>query len=129
MQAIAQASFGWGSAAPGLTRWLTGFIVGNAVGASSIIVLMRLYAGGDTGLNFALGVGGAFVAAQLALAIVTRRPPALGQWACVALIAAGMMGYAQLAPPSKPPATPIKGSGVFVQDGAAPSLSSTPGSR
>jgi hypothetical protein len=38
--------------------------------------------------------------------MITRRPPALGQWACVALIAAGMMGYARLSPPTKAPARP-----------------------
>ena len=29
--------------------------------------------------------------------MVTRQSPALGQWACIALIVAGMVGYAFLA--------------------------------
>ena len=95
MQAGAQAAFGWGSAAPG--RWLTGFIAGNVLGVTSIIVLMRLYAGSDVGLVCALAVGGAFVAGQLALAAISHQQPALAQWACVALIAVGMAGYALLA--------------------------------
>jgi len=98
MQAAAQAAFGWGSSTPG--RWLPGFIIGNVIGVSSIMVLMRLYAGGDAGLACALGVGGAFVAGQIALAVITRQPPTLSQWGCIALIAAGMMGYALLAKPA-----------------------------
>ena len=95
MQAAAQAAFGWGALVP--SRWMAGFLIGNAIGVSSIFVLMRLYTGGDAGLACALGVGGAFVAGQIALAMVTRQSPALGQWACIALIAVGMVGYAVLA--------------------------------
>jgi len=102
MQAAAQAAFGFGSSAP--SRWWVGFVIGNIIGVSSIMVLMRLYAGGDTGLACALGTGGAFVAGQIALAIVSRQPPALGQWACILIIAAGMTGYALLAKPTVPAA-------------------------
>jgi hypothetical protein len=98
MQAAAQAAFGWGASFP--SRWMAGFLIGNAIGVSSIFVLMRLYASGDAGLACALGVGGAFVAGQIALAMVTRQTPALGQCACIALIAAGMVGYAFLARPT-----------------------------
>jgi hypothetical protein len=68
MQAAAQAAFGWGASFP--SRWMAGFLIGNAIGVSSIFVLMRLYASGDAGLACALGVGGAFVAGQIALAMV-----------------------------------------------------------
>jgi hypothetical protein len=95
MQAAAQAAFGWGALVP--SRWMAGFLIGNAIGASSIFVLMQLYGGGNAGLACALGVGGAFVAGQIALAMVTRQSPAFGQWACIALIVAGMVGYVLLA--------------------------------
>jgi hypothetical protein len=95
MQAAAQAAFGWGALVP--SRWMAGFLIGNAIGVSGIFVLMQLYTGGDAGLVCALGVGGAFVAGQIALAMVTRQSPALGQWACIALIVAGMVGYVFLA--------------------------------
>jgi multidrug transporter EmrE-like cation transporter len=95
MQAAAQAALGWGALVP--SRWVAGFLIGNAIGVSSIFVLMQLYGGGNAGLAFALDGGGAFVAAQIALAMVTRQSPALGQWACIALIVAGMVGYVFLA--------------------------------
>ena len=104
MQAAAQVAFSWGASTPG--RWWIGFVVGNAVGATSVIVVMRLYAGNDKGLTCALAVGGAFVAAQLGLAMLSRQMPALGQWACIALIACGMMGYARCTRPGQPTSGP-----------------------
>lgn len=104
MQAAAQAAFGWGALATG--RWLAGFVSGNVIGVCSIFVLMRLYAQGNAGLACALGVGGAFVAGQIAIALVSGTRPSLPQWGCILLIAVGMIGYAQAASPSVEPTAP-----------------------
>jgi hypothetical protein len=104
MQAAAQGAFGWGALASG--RWLAGFVSGNVIGVCSIFVLMRLYSLGNAGLACALGVGGAFVAGQIAIALVSGTRPSLPQWGCIFLIAVGMIGYAQAASPSVEPTAP-----------------------
>jgi hypothetical protein len=93
-QVIAQGLFGWGVLES--RRWWTAFILGNGVGLIGTVFLLKLYAGGDTGLACALAAGGAFVLSQIILALVAWRAPTLGQWACIVFIAAGMTGYALL---------------------------------
>ena len=95
MQATAQGLFTWGSIDPG--RWWLGFVIGNAVGIASVVVLMRLGADGDPGLALALCIGGAFIAGQITAAVITGIVPTAGQWACIGLIAVSMVGFAKCA--------------------------------
>jgi uncharacterized membrane protein len=93
MQVIAYVAFKYGS--HGETgrskRWLTGFIGGNAVGASSIYFLMKIYEAmpGNCNVAMVLSCGGAFVCCQVALAVIFRSRLTWVQWAGVALVAAG----------------------------------------
>ncbi len=91
MQAGAQILFNLGA---GYERnnwryWLF-WGLGNVPGASSILVLMRLYRLIDINLALALGGGGAFIAAQLALAGVFRNTIQPLQYVAMVLIALGM---------------------------------------
>jgi len=69
MQVIAQLFFKWGSTSD--SRWLWGFLAGNAFGFSSIWLLMLIYR--SMNVNIALGIcsGASFLLAQLALAIIS----------------------------------------------------------
>ncbi len=89
MQVIAQLFFKWGSALD--SRWWQGFLGGNLFGFSSIWLLMQVYRSMNP--NIALGIcgGGAFLLAQLALAIVFRSGVSMTQWGGVAAIFAGMI--------------------------------------
>ena len=89
MQVIANLLFKWGSASD--SRWLWGFLGGNAFGFSSIWLMMTAYKLMNP--NIALGIcgGGSFLLAQLALAVVFKSPVSLSQWGGVAAIAGGMI--------------------------------------
>ena len=89
MQVAANLCFKAGSAMP--TRWLAGFVLGNVVGASSIVFMMKLYARLDPNLAMALAGGGSFVCIQLALAACFGPRPTMQQWVGVALVAVGMV--------------------------------------
>ena len=88
MQIIAQLFFKHGSASPG--RWLTGFILGNVFGASSIWLLMKLYQRMDPNTALALGSAGGFLGAQLFLALVFHARPTVLQWTGFVAVAVGM---------------------------------------
>ncbi len=89
MQVVAQLFFKWGSDTPG--RAVLGFFSGHAFGVTSIVLLMLLYK--TMNPNVALGVcfGGAFLAAQIALAVVYRTGMVTTQYAGIVAIAAGMI--------------------------------------
>lgn len=99
MQVIANLFFKYGSSGEG--RWATGFILGNVVGASSIYFMMRLYARMSPNLVVALASGGAFVAAQVVMALVFHTRPSLLQWGGYAAVVAGMTVASLAAPPTK----------------------------
>jgi multidrug transporter EmrE-like cation transporter len=88
MQVVAQLFFKWGSDTPG--RAVLGFVSGQAFGVTSIVLLMLLYK--TMNPNVALGVcfGGAFLAAQIALAVGYRTGLATTQYVGIVAIAAGM---------------------------------------
>lgn len=72
-------------------RWVTSFIIGNAVGATSIIFLMQIFAKMPENPNLALvlsGVG-AGIGCQLAMALVFRSRLSPVQWGGIALALAG----------------------------------------
>ncbi len=93
MQIFANVAFKWGSSGESgrSRRWLVGFISGNAVGATSIYFLMRIYEmmPGNSNLAAALSVSGGFIGSQLLLAWMFGSRLTLAQWAGIALVATG----------------------------------------
>jgi len=89
MQVVAQLLFKWGSISE--SRWLYGFFGGHLFGVSSIWILMVLYK--TMNPNVALGVclGGAFLWAQLAIALVFRSGVSAIQYGGIAAITVGMI--------------------------------------
>ena len=92
MQASAQVLFKYGALVPG--KYTLFFILGNLPGASSILLLMQLYKTMNPNLALALGIGGGFLAGQIALAVTFRSSLSLAQYASMIAIAAGMFGFA-----------------------------------
>jgi len=89
MQIIAQIFFKWGSG--GKERWLTGFIVGNLFGFSSMWLLMILYKIISPNLALALGAGGAFLLTQLVFYLWLKTSLTLLQWLGIIAITTGMI--------------------------------------
>ena len=93
MQIFANVAFKYGSAAGDRhsRRWLSGFLAGNIVGASSIYFVMRIYELMPANPNLAavLAGSGGFVGSQLALAWIYRSRLRLVQWAGVSLVVLG----------------------------------------
>jgi multidrug transporter EmrE-like cation transporter len=91
MQAGAQVLFKYGTVLPG--KYTLFYILGNLPGASSILFLMQLYKLMNPNLALALGTGGGFVAAQVALAVIFRSSLSLPQYGGMLAIAAGMFVF------------------------------------
>jgi len=89
MQAVAQILFKYGSDHP--ARFWLFFFGGHTFGLPSIIFLMALYRIMHPNLALGLGAGGAFLSAQLAIAIVFRSSPAALQYVGMLAITAGMV--------------------------------------
>ena len=93
MQVFANVAFKYGSlpTAGRVKRWLTGFVGGNVVGASSIYFLMRIYEQipNDCNLAAVLANSGGFVGSQLLLAWLFRSRLCARQWAGIALVTIG----------------------------------------
>jgi drug/metabolite transporter (DMT)-like permease len=87
-QVTANVFFKMGGDMP--SRWWWCFVLGNVVGISSIYFMMRLYARMDANMALALAGGGAFIAVQVALALVFGGRPTMAQWLGFVLVAAGM---------------------------------------
>ena len=90
MQAIAALAFKYGSMAATHTGWVVWFLVGNAFGASSIWFVMLLYRTMNANVAMGLCFGGAFLIAQLALALVFRSPLSPLQYGGLLAITVGM---------------------------------------
>jgi len=93
MQIFANVAFKYGSTgnAGRSTRWLIGFISGNVVGASSIYLLMKVYAAmpGNSNLAAVLAGSGGFIGSQLLLSWLFRSRLANVQWIGITLVAVG----------------------------------------
>jgi len=89
MQVLAQVIFKYGSGGTSI-RWWLGFAAGNVFGASSILLLMKLYARMNPNLALALGAGGAFLFSQFVLSWVFESRLMVSQWIGLLLITAGM---------------------------------------
>ena len=89
MQVVAQVLFKWGSTSE--SRWLWGFFLGNLFGFSSIWLLMLVYKTINPNIALGIAAGGAFLLAQIALALAFKSKVTLMQWAGIVAIVAGMM--------------------------------------
>jgi drug/metabolite transporter (DMT)-like permease len=100
MQVAAAVLFKYGTTAPG--RYWVGFLAGNLFGASSIFVLMKLYSIWQVNVAGALGGGGAFLLAQLAMMPLFGERLEWRQYLGLVAISAGMalVSYGKLNPPA-----------------------------
>ena len=89
MQIGAHLLFKYGATAPG--RYWAGFVYGNIIGASSILLLIRLYRHMPVNVAGALALGGGFLVAQMSLALVYRQHLVLTQYVGIAAIATGIL--------------------------------------
>ena len=89
MQAAAAVIIKFGSTSR--SRQARGFIVGNALAASSMWFLMMVYRTMNVNVALGIGVGGAFMCAQIAVALVFRARMSAVQIGGVAAITVGMV--------------------------------------
>ena len=89
MQIGAHVLFKYGATAPG--RYWAGFVCGNIIGASSILLLIKLYRHMPVNVAGALALGGGFLVAQISLALVYRQNLTLAQYVGIVVIATGIM--------------------------------------
>jgi multidrug transporter EmrE-like cation transporter len=97
MQITAQLLFKWGSDLPGRSVW--GFVGGNLLGVTSIVFLMLLYKTMNANVAMGICLGGAFLLAQVAVALLARSTPAGMQYAGILGITSGMVLLAVGKPP------------------------------
>ena len=88
MQVLAAVLFKFGTTAP--NRYWLGFVAGNLFGASSIFVLMKLYAMWQVNVAGALSGGGAFLLAQLAMIPLFGERLEWRQYVGVVVVSGGM---------------------------------------
>ena len=93
MQVLANVAFKYGSLDSNRAsrRWLAGFAAGNAVGASSMYLMMLIFARMPANPNLATvlgGVGGS-LGSQITLAVLFRSRLSPTQWAGILLAVAG----------------------------------------
>jgi len=95
MQVIAALAFKWGSGSVdpqyARVRWVIGFVGGNAVGITSIVFLMWLFELLNVNVAYGIGVGGAFLLAQVAMAVIYRSRLSALQYAGLAAMTVGML--------------------------------------
>ncbi len=94
-QVLAALAFKWGSESPdpehARRRWLMGFFGGNSVGISSLYFLMLVFQSVNVNVAYGIGMGGAFLLAQVAIAIVFRSRLGMVQYAGLVGMTAGML--------------------------------------
>lgn len=106
IQALVQIAFKYSSVYEDRFMWW--FCAGHAIGVPSLWFLVQLYKQMDEPVAFGLAMGGAFLAAQLALFLVFRPSTTLLQWVGVLAICGGMVMVAAGAPgPSQPTADDV----------------------
>ncbi len=88
-QIAANLLFKWGSSAPHLYWW--GFILGNAIGVTSILFMMGMYQHLPAANVVAIGTGGTFLLNQIVMFLVFREKVHPGAWGGIALIFAGIL--------------------------------------
>ncbi len=98
LQIVSQIFFKWGSDTPGRAAW--GFLGGQVFGISSIVPLMMLYRAMNVNVAMGIGLGGAFLTSQLAVALVFRSLLVPTQYLGIVAIAAGMFLLAARSAPA-----------------------------
>lgn len=88
MQVTAVLLFTYGGQRPEY-RLIT-LLLGNAIAVPSIYFLMKLYGLMNVNLAYGLGIGGAFLIAQVMISLLFHSPLNGVQWAGVASMCAGM---------------------------------------
>lgn len=88
-QAAIAVVFKYGGTAP--ARWLPCYLVGNVIGVSSAYLWMLLVKARHANVATGLIIGGAFLAQQIALALVYRGHLSLIQVIGIAAIVGGML--------------------------------------
>ncbi len=106
MQAVAAVVFKTGSMAQTSAGWWSLFAFGHVFGAGSIVFQMVLYRRMNPNVALGICVGGAFLSAQIATAIVFSSRLAPLQWIGLLSITAGMLMLA-LGKPARP-AEPVR---------------------
>lgn len=89
MQVIANLLFKWGGMAPNHYWW--GFILGNAVGVSSILFMITMYRDMPAPIVIAVGTGGTFLLNQIIMFLIYREHLTPLAWTGVFLIFAGIL--------------------------------------
>ena len=101
-QVVANIFFKWGGSAP--QNYWRGFVLGNAVGITSIIFLLGMYRSMPTAAVIAIGTGGTFLLNQLTMHFLYREPLSRAAVAGLVLIFVGILMTALLNdPPAKKP--------------------------
>jgi multidrug transporter EmrE-like cation transporter len=95
MQVMAFVALKYGSTGPGgrSRRWLAGFLVGNAIGSTSMWFQMMVYERMPENPNLVavLTGAGASIGIQIALALLFRSRLSLLQWAGIATVILGSL--------------------------------------
>ncbi len=89
MQVLAQVFFKWGSISK--EKWITGFLLGNLFGFSSMWLLMLLYRSISPNVALALGAGGAFLLTQFVFCLWLKENLNIFQWIGILGITTGMI--------------------------------------
>jgi len=82
---------GRGAESPGVVELWTGFVCGNIIGASSILLPIKLYGHMPVNVAGALAVGGGSLVAQVSLALVYGQNLTLTQYVGIVAVATGMV--------------------------------------
>ena len=112
-QVVANVLFKWGGTAP--QNYWRGFVLGNAVGITSIIFLLGMYRSMPTAAVIAIGTGGTFLLNQLTMHFIYREPLSRAAVAGLVLIFVGILMTALLNAPS--PKAPAGGSAAVQNTG------------
>lgn len=89
LQIIANLSFIYGSELK--SRWLICFVVGNTIGITSMLVLIKLYTTMPLNIALGLAMGGAFFLSQITVIIVFKTSVSLIQIIGILAIVLGMV--------------------------------------
>lgn len=88
LQIVANIFFKWGS--DGTLKWISGFALGHTFGITSMAVLMVIYKTMNPNIAFGVGMGGAFLLSQVALAVVFKTDLSVVQYIGIGTVVVGM---------------------------------------
>lgn len=97
MQVVANLLFKWGGSAPSHYWW--GFVLGNLVGASSILFMIAMYRDMPAPIVIAVGTGGTFLLNQIVMFLIYREHVTPLAWIGISLIFIGILMTALLNKP------------------------------